>query len=330
MLDISVKKILQLTGHQGSVFALTQGRTPQHVLSGAGDGWIVEWDLANPEQGQLLAKVDSNIFSLLYLSADKRIVAGNMNGGVHFVDLENSLNSKNIQHHSKGVFDIQIIENQLFTIGGEGNITRWSVEETRTIESLQISAKSLRCMDYSLARKEIVVGASDGNIYFLDLELNLKQTIKTAHDNSVFSIKYAPDGNFLISGGRDAQLKIWDLNAQKGQNTEGVLSEKMLLSSQSAHWFTINSIAFHPKNPQIFATASRDKTIKIWELPDGFDFNENKNLDNFAGAILLKVLDIVRDGCHINSVNKLYWSDYQDVLISCSDDRSLIAWEINI
>ena len=88
-------------------------------------------------------------------------------------------------------------------------------------------------------------------------------------------------------------------------NYEGVFSEP-------GHWFTINEIVFSPDG-KFTATASRDKTIKIW------DANSFK---------LLKVIDAVRGGGHINSVNTLLWSKYNNWLISGSDDRSIIIWEI--
>ena len=312
-------------GHQGSVFTLTQGRTPQYVLSGAGDGWIVEWDLENPEVGKLLAKVDSNIFSLLFLPDKNQIFAGNMNGGLHFIDLNNVDKNKNIAHHSKGIFDIQLIHNQLFTIGGDGVITRWSIEGSRSIESFQLSAKSLRCMDFSDERREFAIGASDGHIYFLDEKLNLKNIIKNAHKNSVFSVKYALDSKYLLSGGRDALLKTWEIDKNDKIVTASEAWQEGV-SETSAHLYTINAIAFHPNNPNIFATASRDKTIKIWQLMTSKEINKIE----IKEVKLLKVIDTIRSGGHLNSVNTLSWTPYNNWLISGSDDRSLMIWDVNL
>lgn len=304
---MEIEKIAQLTGHQAAVFAIGEGRTPQHVISGAGDGWLVEWDLATPDLGRLLAKVERNIFSLQYLKNQNRIVVGDMDGGVRFVDLNQPEKTLNIKHHSKGCFDIQLFDNQLFTIGGEGTITRWSVVESRSLESLQLSAQSLRSLDICVEKREIAVGASDGNVYFLDLDtFDVKQTLKTAHTNSVFSVRYTPDGKYLLTGGRDAFLKLWSLEAP----------QYFPLFEAPAHLFTLNSIAFHPSNPSLFATASRDRTIKIWEIQG-------------TELVLRKVIDTIRHGCHIRSVNRLFWSTFNDYLISVSDDRSVIVWKIS-
>lgn len=319
-MKIDIKKITQLTGHQGSVYVLTDSMTPQsrlsrdfadaqYFLSGAGDGWVVEWDLAKPEVGKLLAKIETNIFSLLRIKEKNLIVAGNRDGGIHFIDLNDAAQNKNVAHHTKGVFSIQLIDNQLITLGGEGSITRWALEEKRTLESLQLSSKSLRCMDFSPSRQEFAVGASDGNIYILDKNFELKKIIK-AHTNSVFTLKYAPNEDYLLSGGRDAMLKVWDVKDDFNN-----------ITSVPAHLYTLNDLAFHPTNPALFATASRDKTIKIW-------YFEPQNAELTMGVTLLKVLDTVRYGGHVNSVNSLLWSPFNNQLLSASDDRSIIVWEV--
>jgi WD40 repeat protein len=320
-MTITTKKIAHLTGHIGSVFALTQGQTPQYLLSGAGDGWLVEWDLNQPETGKLLAKVESNIFSLLFLPDENKIIAGNRDGGIHFIDLNDTTKNKNILHHEKGVFSIQIIDNQLFTLGGEGVLTRWSLTENKAIESLHLSAKSLRCMAVSPTKNEIAIGASDGNIYFINKQLELIHILKKAHENSVFTLKYTPDGKHLVTGGRDAHLKIWHFTEGGDFNkVSPIIHYPSLITDISAHWFTINIIVFHPQKPSIFATASRDKTIKIWSFQP----------EQTEPIRLLKVLDTIRDGGHINSVNTLYWSPFNNYLVSGSDDRSLMIWDICI
>ncbi len=299
---LPVRKIAHLTGHKAAVFSLGPGPEARHFLSGAGDGWVVRWDLDDPETGRLIAKVETQIFSLLYLDGYERVVVGNMNGGVHWVDLSNPDNTKNIAHHRKGVFDILRIREYIYTAGGEGTLTKWSISEIRSLESYQLTNQPLRSLDFCPERNEIAVGASDNAIYLLDAStLQIRRTIRDAHDNSVFTARYTPDGRYLLSGGRDAHLRVWDLD-----------HEARPLAAQPAHWFTINAIAIHPGG-RWFATASRDKTIKIWDA------------DTFE---LRKVLDTARDGGHINSVNRLYWSPYRNYLISGSDDRSMIVWQV--
>lgn len=299
---LHIHKIAQLTGHNASIFSLAAGKDERHFLSGGGEGWVAEWNLDAPELGKLIAKVEAQIFSLLFLKNQNKLFAGTMNGGLHWIDLEHPERTKNIAHHRKGVFDICKFGDFIFTIGGAGMLTKWSVETAQSLESYQLSKQSLRCLDFCESRNEIAVGASNNAIYLLDAtDLTPKKILQNAHQNSVFALKYHPSGTLLLSGGRDAHLNVWDLE-----------NDFQKCFSQPAHWFTVNSIAFHPGG-DLFATASRDKSIKIWDS------------DNFH---LLKVLDATRNKGHVNSVNKLFWSNYKNQLISCSDDRSLIIWGI--
>ncbi len=295
-----LQKLAQLTGHNASIFALSHSDTDRYFLSGAGEGWVVRWDLENPEMGKLVAKVETQIFSLCYLSTQNKVVVGNMNGGVHWVDLDEPDNTINIAHHKKGVYAILEIGDYVYTAGGQGLLTRWDKHKMQSLESLQVSHQSLRALAYCPQRNELAVGASDHAIYILDLEtLSVKESLLKAHDNSVFALRYSPDGELLFSGGRDAHLKVWDTQAAY-----------LCLSSQPAHLFTINEIAIDPEG-RYLATASRDKNIKIW------------NARTFE---LVKVLESYRDNGHLNSVNTLLWSNYHGRLVSGSDDRSLIVW----
>lgn len=296
----SLKKLHQLTGHEAAVFALSPGFDPDTVLSAGGDGFVVEWNLDNPEIGRLIAKVGAQLFSMAALPGERKLVLGNMEGGVHWVSLDDPETSRNVAHHKKGTFAILPAGNEVFTAGGEGRITRWSAEECRSLESLHLTNQSLRTIDFCPQRNELAVGASDNRIYLLDREsLEIRHRIDYAHQNSVFALRYAPGGQYLLSGGRDAHLNAWSLEATPQK-----------IFSQPAHWFTINHIAFHPDGLS-FATGSRDKTIKIWDA------------QNFQ---LLKVLETVRDQGHLRSVNTLLWSSRGDALISAGDDRSLIVW----
>lgn len=298
---MQVVKAAQLTGHNAAIFALIEGPSERHIFTAAGDAWVVQWNLDEPDLGKLVAKVEAQVFALCFLQQAQKIVAGNMNGGLHWIDLHDPEATRNIAHHRGGVYDIKSVGEQVFTVGGDGRLSRWSVQEMRSTESYHLANQSLRCIDFSESRNELAIGGSDGAIYLLDADsLELRHVIRQAHGSSVFSVQYSPDTRHLLSGGRDAHLNVWDL-----------ANDFKCISSQPAHWFTINSIVFSPDG-RFFATGSRDKTLKIWDA------------SNFE---LLKVLEGGRDGGHFNSVNKVLW--LPSGLLSCSDDRTVIRWQIS-
>ncbi len=56
--------------------------------------------------GKLLAKLEGQVFAVIQLARRPLIVAGDMNGGLHWIDLENPANNRDIAHHKKGVFSL--------------------------------------------------------------------------------------------------------------------------------------------------------------------------------------------------------------------------------
>jgi len=292
---ISLDKIAQVTGHKGSIFSLYQ-QDKDHFLSAGGEGWIVRWNLDNPDPGKLISRVESNVFSL-YQNGDT-VIAGDMNGGMHWVDLQSN-ETVDIQHHRKGIFKIWEQNDLIFAIGGDGYISKRPIGDPRSVESVQISHQALRCMTV-IDTDRMAIGSSDGCIYILNSEdLSVQKVIAGAHANSVFSIVYDVSRKKLWSGGRDAQIKVWDVEGEP-------------LSALAAHMFTVNTMVFNTDH-SLLISGSRDKTIKIW------------NADNHK---LIKVIEGIRDGGHLNSVNSLLWCPDQNYLISGSDDKSIGIWKI--
>lgn len=288
------------TGHRAALYALCEGENTGCFRSAGGDGWVVEWSLDNPETGRVIADTGGRVFAMLPLGAQK-LVCGDMNGGLHWVDLAEPSKGRDIAHHHKGVYDLLHFGDQVLSAGGDGLLTRWSAEQGRALESIQLSAQSLRALALSPSRHLLAAACSDNSIYLLDPEtFALKTTLAAAHANSVFCVAWSPDGRYLLSGGRDAMLRIWDA----GENFK-------LVKEQAAHWYTLNHLVFSPDG-RFFATASRDKTIKIWDA---------------ASFELLKVIDTIRHGGHINSVNRLLW--LPGGLISASDDSTLKIWAVH-
>ncbi len=308
MPKFSIRKVQQLTGHNGAIYALAPGPEPRTFLSAGGDGWVVQWSLAEKDEqgellGRLVAKVDTQVFSLAYIPTTHTVVAGDMNGGVHWLNLREDRPNRHIAHHKKGTFGLQIVGEELISIGGSGMLTKWDILRQASIESLHLSSQALRSLVHVPGTNTIFFGSSDHSIFKLSVDsLEVQEKVAASHENSVFALHNHPlHPGTLYSGGRDAQLKKWSIG-----------ESLTLENAQPAHWYTINHLIADPSGDYLLS-ASRDKTIRIW---DSTEFK------------LLMTLDAARDGGHVNSVNRLMWIEGTSFFVSASDDRSLILWEL--
>lgn len=289
-------------GHQGAIYTLHQMENTTSFLSGGSDGWLVKWSLDNPALGVNLATIPGQILSICYIPAVNVCVVGDLNGVVYWLDLDNpQIIPKAFAHHKKGVFSITHLGDHLFTAGGDGFFTKWSISQQTPLESVRLSLKAIRSVAYNKEEDEFALGCSDGAIYFLDRpSFAIKTSWTSCHLPSVFSLVFHPDKERIISGGRDALLKVW--HRKNGE----------LIHVVPAHRFTINHLTL-TANGHLLFTASRDKSIRVW---DALHFK-----------LLLSINGPTSEG-HQNSVNRLLWFDTQQSLISASDDRQIGHWKM--
>ena len=86
MNKVTVSKLHTLTGHRDAIYTIA-GIDNRHFLSGAGDGMAVIWDIENPEEGRLLAKVPASIYAVRYHPFRKQAIVGQNFEGIHFIDI---------------------------------------------------------------------------------------------------------------------------------------------------------------------------------------------------------------------------------------------------
>jgi WD40 repeat protein len=196
---------------------------------------------------------------------------------------------------------MQSFENDLVIATGDGAVIIVDLEKWMVKKRIAVSDKSARAIAINPVTGEMAIGWSDYAIRVFNLrDYELKLEFQ-AHQNSVFTVSYSSDGNYLFSGARDAHMKVWD-----------VMSNYTLSEDVVAHLYAINHLTFSPDG-NFLATASMDKSIKVWDARD---------------LRLLKVIDKGRHAGHGTSVNKLLWTSFNNQLVSASDDRTISAWDL--
>lgn len=302
-MKINVQKRFTLDGHKDCLYTIINGDLPNQIFSASGDGMVVSWDLKNPENGQLIAKMKNSVYALAFLTGQSTLLAGQNFEGLHFIDTNDKTEVGSLDMGKNQIFDIKIHKNRAYIGTGDGTLYVLDLLTRSLVKRIKLSDKSIRAIDINPALNELATGISDNTIRILTLtELSQKYVIN-AHKSSVFTVQYDPRTNMLLSGGRDACLKRWNPD-----------NNYQLDKSVIAHMYAINSICLNPEG-NLFASASMDKTIKIWET---------------ESMTLLKVIDSSRHAGHASSANKVLWTNYENLLISCGDDKNIIVWDLSV
>src|SRR4051812_13169672 len=119
---VTVKKVGTYSGHRDCVYALEKSGEPSSFFSSSGDGMVVRWDFENPDQGELVSKVENSVYAMAYDSSRNFLILGHNFKGMHVVDLSAKKELRNIHFSDQAIFDIQITEENVLVASGDGKV----------------------------------------------------------------------------------------------------------------------------------------------------------------------------------------------------------------
>jgi len=294
---LEVKLIGALNGHTGCIYAMDRGLYTNTLFTGGSDNFIAQWDMDSLQGEKFATSFAAHLYTICHIPEKKLLLAGTTDGSIHIIDIDQKKEIRILKQHNGPVFDIKysLETNYFYTAGGDGNLAVCSLSSFSLLKIITLCREKLRSIDFNYHTSEIAIAMGSCDIFVLDLfTLQLKYGF-IAHRLSANIVRYSPDGNFLLSGGRDAHLNIWET----GSYTQ--------VKSTPAHNWAIYDIVFSPDGA-MFATASRDKTVKIWDAKT-FGLIKRITKDSVTG--------------HTHSVNKLLWSSFNNYLISVGDDKEV-------
>lgn len=160
---------------------------------------------------------------------------------------------------------------------GANGVTRRMLPRLPCIETLQGHQGPVFCVQVHPIFTVVVSGSEDGSIKIWDHESGDYMRTLKGHTNAVTSLCFTPKGSYLASSSQDLSIKIWEFDTYNCVRT------------LRGHDHTISSVLFIPAQNVIPTTgddnvaidvtlaesrqlisASRDQTVKMWDLESGF------------------------------------------------------------
>ncbi len=176
----------------------------------------------------------------------------------------------------------------------------------------------------------------------------------TGHRDALYSAVLSPDGKTLATASYDKEIHTWEIKDQEpAKPGDGVAGK--LLASLLGHNDAVFSLAFHPVRGHLLASASGDRTVKLWDVASGNrldTFSQPSKEQNtvafspdgrlvVAGGVdnRVRVWDISETGkegtnpiryarfAHEGPVLKVVFSPDGRLLASSSQDSRIKVWE---
>ncbi|MDJ0703137.1 MAG: AAA-like domain-containing protein [Leptolyngbyaceae cyanobacterium MO_188.B28] len=173
-------------------------------------------------------------------------------------------------------------------------IKLWSRDGT-LIKTLTGHQARVEDVAFSPDSQLLVSASGDDTIKLWRRDGALVATLE-AHEGGAEDVTFSPDGQLIASAGEDKTVKLWQ-------------SDGTLINTLSGHRDRVRAVAFGEGNSQgMLASAGGDQTVKLWDLDGALIANLNG---------------------HTDGVNGLDFSPNGQFIVSASDDRRLILWDLN-
>jgi WD40 repeat protein len=131
-------------------------------------------------------------------------------------------------------------EKNQFLLKGAVRSVAISPDGTKIVSGGNDTVRGRGGTDYVLRLWNIKTGKQIGAPFF-------------GHENSIWSVAFSPNGEWIVSGSKDKTLRLWDVRTHK---QIGVLT---------GHEASVLAVAVRPDGKQI-VSGSRDKTLRLWDI----------------------------------------------------------------
>lgn len=121
--------------------------------------------------------------------------------------------------------------------------------------------KAITALEWGVDNKSVFTASKDCSLIQWDLEAQKKLFYKgekhnrtiAGHFDEPLCLAISPNGKYLVSGGKDRVVRIWDIHSQKQ------------IQSFIGHRDSITAVKFDRENDQ-FYTVSNDRSLKVWNI----------------------------------------------------------------
>ncbi|XP_053989207.1 coatomer subunit beta' isoform X1 [Hylaeus anthracinus] len=180
----------------------------------------------------------------------------------------------------------------------QGNVNIWNHETQMLVKTFEVCDLPVRTAKFVPRKNWVVTGSDDMLIRVFNYNTLERVHSFEAHSDYVRCIAVHPTQPFILTSSDDMLIKLWNW-------------EKAWIGQQvfEGHTHYVMQIVFNPKDNNTFASASLDRTVKVWQLGSS---TANFTLEGHEKGV--------------NCVDYYHGGD-KPYLISGADDKYVKIWD---
>jgi WD40 repeat protein/energy-coupling factor transporter ATP-binding protein EcfA2 len=227
------------------------------------DGKVLKWSLDGEEQTIQVIYSGTDIIEVLAVSPDASWLAcGSDNATIKMFPLKGTDTEYEMKGHTGKIKSLifSFDGKYLYSAALDGKVLKWDIAARTNINASDGSVQ-ITSIDISSNGNYLAGISSDGKVIVWNPEAKSDNFRIETTGKNINVIKFNPENNMLAIGDVNGYIELWDINLRKK------------ISEVKAHSAQINDIQFNTTLKQM-ATASNDKTIKLFNIKDPTDLTE--------------------------------------------------------
>ncbi|XP_025082598.1 coatomer subunit beta'-like isoform X2 [Pomacea canaliculata] len=223
-----------------------------------------------------------------------------------------------------------------------GNVHVWNHESQQLIKSFEVCEPPVRAARFVARKNWIITGSDDMKVRVFNYNTLERVQEFEAHSDYLRSIAVHPTQPFILTSSDDMLIKLWDW-------------EKKWTCTQvfEGHTHYVMQIVINPKDNNQFASASLDRTIKVWQLGsttpnftleghekgancvDYYTGGDKPYLISGADDRLVKIWDYQNKTCvqtlegHAQNIAAVSFHPELPIILTGSEDGTVRIWHAN-
>jgi WD40 repeat protein len=271
----SGKRLPDLAGHTGIVYAVALSADARRAASGSHDGTVRIWDVLHARCLAILTGHTGAVTSVA-LSADGRLVAsGGYDGTVRLWEAGSGRPLAVLVGHAGWVLTVAIsADGSLIASGGQdGTVRLWTTPQEygeqvgaplQGAEGGDAILQGHHGLVWTVALgsngQSLVSGGSDGTVRIWDTSRGDCLDILREHVGVVHGIALSSDGKLAASGGLDGVIRLWELGWPASP------SRCVATLQGSGEWWDCTALT---PDGRLVAASSSEGVIRLWDTGSG-------------------------------------------------------------
>lgn len=276
-------------GHPGQIKSIAFVPGTKEFFTSGDEGKVLKWTAEGANQTFQAIYTGTDLIEVLAVSPDASWLAcGSSNSSIHMIPLKGSNMQYELTGHNGKIKSLIFSYDgkTLYSASIDGKVLQWDIA-TRTSKDVTTGSMEITSIDISSNGKYLAGINTAGNVLVWNPE-NISDVFRIETEGkNIKVIRFKPDDNVLAIGDINGKVELWDIGTRRK------------ISEVKAHTAQVNDIQFNPVLKQM-ATASNDKTLKIFNINDMTDLAEPPiTLSDNEGFVL--VMQFSSDGKFIVS-----------------------------